>query len=507
MKHLLHAPLLKIAVCFMAGIVMAQFFGAAVALLAVPSGLAFLALLALDRKLVSRGWEAAVAICIGLTAAGLGGLRYNLAQPPREMPVAEFINCSVAHIQGRVLAEPKESVYGRRVWVELLAFEQKGQMIPASGRIQLYLEPENQTLVQAHDTILAEAEIRDANSKYAGYLTYLNRNGIYHYGYVKQLSVSGEASGLLHLAGEAQSYISARLGQLIPDSVSSGIAQAMYIGDTGQLDPEIRQDFSETGTSHVLSISGMHVGIVYLFLDKVLSLFGITLLSGGRRIKNVFIIAILLAYMLITGATAPVVRSVLMFGSILFFRTLWQRYHMLNVLGSAALLQMLIEPAVVSDLGFQLSYLAVLGIVVFVPMMESWGKHKNKVLQTLSSWVQVTLAATLATLPLIIWNFGQFPTWFILSNVLVAAIGSLLVLSGFLLVCFCWLPYVAEFLGMVSQYLLQLLQIIVSGIADLPWALIRSSSDPQAWMVLLAQLLVAAALLASPALAARLKAA
>jgi competence protein ComEC len=354
------------------------------------------------------------------------------------------------------------------------------------GRVQLYLKPGVGGHFSMYDTLQVKARLSDLNSRYPSYLAYLRRNGVSHAAYGQALLVAGEAQGPLAMAARVQKRLSKQLEQLMKDSTRLAIAQAMFLGDTDGLRPEDQAAFSQTGTSHVLSISGMHVGIIFLFLNFLLS--PLSLLPGGKRLKYAMVLVVLIAYALIAGGAPPVVRSTLMFGTVLIFKILWQRYHLLNVLAAAALAQMLFEPGVIFNVGFQLSYVAVWGIVGLMPKFQAWFSAGHRLLDTVYEWIGVSLAATLATLPLTLAHFGQFPVHFILSNLLVSAIGFVLVLSGFLMVMFCYVPGLNAWLASVCEFLIEVLQAIAESVSALPHPLIRSMWDWEALLLLALEL-------------------
>ncbi|MEZ4827386.1 MAG: ComEC/Rec2 family competence protein [Bacteroidia bacterium] len=277
---------------------------------------------------------------------------------------------------------------------------------------------------------------------------------------------------------------------MVVDSVHATIAQAMFLGDKNGMGREVKNAYSIAGTSHILAISGLHVGIVFLVLSRVLSF--LHLIPQGLRIKNIVILGLLLGYMLLTGASPAVVRSVLMFGIVLIMKVLYLRYNLLNVVGTAALLQLFFEPEIAFDVGFQLSYLAVIGIITGFPVWERIVGVENFWLKLVSSWIGVTICATLGTLPLVIMHFGRFPTYFLLSNILVSTLAFLLVLVGFFTVIFCYVPLLGEWLGYFCSVLIGYLQAIVLLVGDLPFPVIEKGIGMQGIGIILIQLGLAA---------------
>ena len=180
--------------------------------------------------------------------------------------------------------------------------------------------------------------------------------------------------------------------------------------------------------------------------------------------------------MVMTGASPAVVRAVMMLGSVLVFRLFYARYQLLNVVSLAALIQVLHNPGVIKEVGFQLSYAAVLGIVFLLPYFEKQYKTKHRWLGLIYGWIAVSLVATLATAPLIIYYFGQFPTYFLLTNLLISGFLPLLMGLGFLTVLLAGVPMAGAILGGMVEFLLHILATICTEIAALPFAVIENFS-------------------------------
>ncbi|MEO0641231.1 MAG: ComEC/Rec2 family competence protein, partial [Bacteroidota bacterium] len=246
--------------------------------------------------------------------------------------------------------------------------------------------------------------------------------------------------------------------------------------------------------SHILAISGLHVGIIFLCLDFLLM--WLHRFPRGKRIKQGVILMLLLAYMFVSGASPAVVRATLMFGTILMMRLLRERYVILNVVSLAALIQMMVEPSVVFSLGFQLSYSAVVALVTLYPALDAYFQSDYILLNILNGWIGVTLVATLATAPLIWVHFGKFPTYFLLSNVLVSAFAFGAVLTGFLTILFIWIPGLNALLAQACTLCIRCIHLIAQLISSSPHAVIQDPILPwEALGILMIQLLVAAAFL------------
>ncbi|GAB4410834.1 MAG: hypothetical protein OHK0039_15500 [Bacteroidia bacterium] len=500
MKPLIHAPLFKVALCLLLGILLADLLGSWAACIAPPALLGFLAMLRKDRRSLSQGYEIRLSLLIFLAAIGVGAARHWTATLPDRTPGLEVVNCERVFLAGTLRGNVKTYPDGgRRARLDVWAARRDSTWQAIGGQILLSIPATIDTLIAPFDTVFVEADVRDLHSPHASYLKYMHRQGVYHRAYVQRLGLKGREAGIRAYCYDWQQRLSDRLAAQLTDSSIVGIAQAMFLGDKDALDTETRDNFAAAGVSHVLAISGLHVGIIFLFLNILLM--PLQLLPQGRRIKHVVILAMLLVYMMITGASPAVVRAVLMFVTILIFRITYSRYHMLNLLAISGMLQMLHDPLVVFDIGFQLSYAAVIGIVTLLPRFEAAVESPWPVVNKFYGWIGVTLVATLATLPLVLMHFGRFPTYFLAANILVSLISFVVVLTGFLTVILGWIPGVGTVLGALCTFELQVLRLIADETSKLPHAVLDSSNwaGPGLLMVGL-QLAVATLLLLLPKL-------
>ncbi|RMG61402.1 MAG: ComEC family competence protein, partial [Bacteroidetes bacterium] len=418
MKELLHAPLLKLLLFFVLGLWLAELVSGYLAWVLLPAGLGFLGYLGRDRQ-ASRRQEWLLALCIYLCALGLGSLRQSLIAPETGADELAGYNCRPVALAGLAGTPSKATTYGAKTWIEVFAADTGAGWAPTQGRVLLYLG-DSVAPIREGDSLFVQTDLRNIYSRYPGYLEYLHQQGIYYSGQADRLERGGAAFSLTRLARHWQETLSHRLAAILPHPEGVGIAQAMFLGDKSGLSPETRDQFAAAGVSHILAISGLHVGIVFLLLGRLTRF--LVLIPQGHRLQQLVILLILVGYMGLTGASPAVVRAVLMFGTILVFRMTYYRYHLLNLIAISAWLQLLYDPAILHNIGFQLSYAAVLGIVGLLPRFEALVETPYPWLNKVYATIGVTLVATLATLPLVLTHFGQFPTYFLLANVLVSCL-------------------------------------------------------------------------------------
>jgi competence protein ComEC len=224
------------------------------------------------------------------------------------------------------------------------------------------------------------------------------------------------------------------------------LVAALVLGSRDFLDRDIQREFSHAGAIHVLSVSGLHVGIMYLVAQKILFF-----LNGGRRsrkVQQVMIIGFIWAYAFITGLPSSVIRAALMFSLIAAAKMLKRSSDNYNILAVAAFVQLWIDPYEITQIGFQLSYLAVLGIFAFYSPLNELIKPINRVIAWTWSLLAVSLAAQLTTFPLSSLYFNMFPVYFLLTNLIVVPLAAVityfavfLLTSGAVGIFFEWMAY------------------------------------------------------------------
>jgi competence protein ComEC len=259
--------------------------------------------------------------------------------------------------------------------------------------------------------------------------------------------------------------------QRFPDqSAPRALVEALLLGYKRGLDPETRTAFQLSGTAHILAVSGLHVGLVLTF---TLFLLGRLLPPGSDRHPAVTfpLIALLFFYGFLTAASPSAMRAVLMGSTALLARMLYRPYAALNALGFAAFVQLLFSSKVIYNLGFQLSYAAVAGIL-------AWYGPFRQLLNSLErlpyaggyvrDLLAVSIAAQLGTLGLSWAYFGQFPLYFLVANLVAIPLGTLLSYTGFLWLITLKVPFLSTTLGWSTLLLSKSLIFTVSLITTLP---------------------------------------
>ncbi|NBP06524.1 MAG: ComEC family competence protein, partial [Bacteroidetes bacterium] len=249
----------------------------------------------------------------------------------------------------------------------------------------------------------------------------------------------------------------------------AALMSSLLLGYKADIAEEDLKAFSITGTIHVLAVSGMHVGLIYMAL---LFLFTGSLRPGRLKFwQGLSVLVFLWAYAVLTGLSASVVRATLMFSIMEAGRTfLGARGNTYNSLFAAAYIQLLISPHDLMDVGFQLSYLAVLGILFFYPLLNEKYEPQNRILRGAWQLSLVSIAATLGTLPVTLFVFKSFPLLFIPANVFIVPVSTMVIFMGIAVVMFSWVPYLGAFLAWITSYAVDVLMVPARFMAKIPGA-------------------------------------
>lgn len=256
------------------------------------------------------------------------------------------------------------------------------------------------------------------------------------------------------------------LNRYIPGNKEAAVAEALLIGYRKNLDKELLQAYSSTGVVHIIAISGLHLGMIYgllLVLLKPLQVHGV------KWLKPLIVLLIIWAFSLLTGASASIVRAAIMFSFVIAGTQLNRSASLLNSLAAAACCMLCYNPQLLWDIGFQLSYAAVLGIHFFAQPLTRLLYTPNRLLQQCCQMVAITLSAQLLTLPLLLYYFHQFPYLFLLTNFIAIPLSGIILYFEILLLVISPFPAIATFIGQCTGFLLKLMNQIISNAAIIPF--------------------------------------
>jgi len=209
---------------------------------------------------------------------------------------------------------------------------------------------------------------------------------------------------------------------------SKSLLLSLLIGDRGFIDKATKDNFSALGVSHILSVSGLHVGIIYVILAFLIGL----LWNKNAYVPLVIILLLIWFYCWMVGFEAAVLRSALMFSLHAIGNALGKKSSLLHTTVLSAFIILVINPFFLYDIGFQLTYGAMLGIIFIMPIFQDVLKVKSPYLKPIIDLLLLSLAVQITLLPLLIFHFQTLPVYFMLANLLVVPAVALIIYAGML---------------------------------------------------------------------------
>jgi competence protein ComEC len=247
------------------------------------------------------------------------------------------------------------------------------------------------------------------------------------------------------------------------------LVSAITLGQKNMLDPEQKTWFIKAGVMHIMAVSGLHAVILSLFIFKLLFF-----LKGRLNILRVIITLILLwAFAFVTGLTPSVLRATLMFSFLQAGSFLKRPINGINSVLASAFVLILIRPSVIFDAGFLLSYAAVIYIITFYRDFYLKIRLRHKVADWIWQSAAVTIIAQAGTLPLTIMLFNRFPTWFILSNIIIVPVSSLVIIAGALVPLTYPVVFISHLVARILDFLTGLTETLTEKAASLPLSTIE----------------------------------
>ncbi len=426
---------------------------------------------------------------------------------PKERPlhlktITEKSTKTILAYQGKIISEIQErdKSYKFEFEIEKIRTEKTWQL--AEGKILVYLKKNeflnDTSFVNNVDKIYSfgdELLIKGVpiltnppeNPSSFDYQKYLKYHYIWHQDFINSYDVvlinnqndSEKQSNLTLLqqfrkkAIEFRMYSDSVLRETMPSKQSYGVASALFLGIRDGIDNEVKTAYRSAGATHVLAVSGLHVGILSLIIAFV---FGF--LNKNKKTKFLYlslILSVLFGYAFLTGLSPSVLRASVMFGVIQIGFAFGKRSTIYNNLAFSAFVLLVFSPYMIFEVGFQLSYLAVLGIVLIQPKLAKIYEPSNKIINYFWELLTVSIAAQLITFPICLYYFHQFPTYFWLSGfVVIPAAVIILVLSIVLIFSSFINGMISEILGIVLSWFIKITNEAIFWIEKLPSSVLEN---------------------------------
>jgi competence protein ComEC len=246
------------------------------------------------------------------------------------------------------------------------------------------------------------------------------------------------------------------------------VAEALLIGYRDDLDIELVQSYSNAGVVHIIAISGLHLGMIYGALVLLFKRFRSK--KWHKFVQPVTILLVLWLFTFIAGSVPSILRSAVMFTCIVLGESLTKRTSIYNTLAATAFILLVIDPFYLWDVGFQLSFAAVISIIAFQHYINNWFYFQNKLMKRLWQLSAITLSAQVLTLPIVLYHFHQFPNFFMFTNLIIVPLSGLILFAELFLLIISFIPLIAEPFGKAVEWLLWLMNTFIERTDRIPYS-------------------------------------
>lgn len=423
----------------------------------------------------SQRWCFGAVLTVLCFAGGWTGITWQLRQTQYTFPDDDVIYRALI----TDIPQPRERTSLCRVLVKEY-YDSIGSH-PVERKAILYLKQDSAAAcLKSGDELLVSTRISPpANQKNFDefdYARYLMRRGISGTGYVaagKWITLrSVQTNGTIHLrlrclADSYREKVIALYRQLGFTGDELAVLSALTIGDKTELSESVRESYSIAGASHILALSGLHIGLLYAFLFFILrpvARKGRT----GRCVRSVSLLVLLWAFAFFTGLSPSVVRSVTMFSILALADIFGRQPFSLNTLAVTAWLMLLCNPAGLFDVGFQLSFLAAASILLIQRPVYRLFAVRNRVGKSVWGLMSVSIAAQIGTAPLVMFYFSRFSVHFLLTNLLVIPLITIILYAAIFMLLLTPFPWLQIWAVVGVRKLLEGLNLFVRWVEQLP---------------------------------------
>jgi len=394
----------------------------------------------------------------------------------------QYLNGRIQPISGMISEMPGKKGKKVKFALQVESLKLAENSVSTIGNVLVYLPKDSiSESLKYGDRIVVTGVIREiaspSNPQSFNYQRYLHYKNIHYQLFPKQSGWyplgENKANRILKIAFQLRLRFIETLRKHLPNENQFAVGSALILGYKDEITEDIRDAYAGTGAMHVLAVSGLHVGLIFLILTIFLKIF--PFYQTWWRVLRVFILLTgIWSFALITGASPSVLRASTMFSFVIIGMNLKQPSNIYNTLAGSAVLLLFYNPFLLMNVGFQMSYLAVIGIVYFQPKIARKWIIRNSIGNYLWKLVAISIAAQLMTLPLSLYYFHQFPCFFWLSGLIVVpAAGVILGLGIGIFIFDPIIPSVANLLGFLLDSLISIINWGIFLIHQLPYSVIR----------------------------------
>ena len=402
-------------------------------------------------------------------------------------------NSTIQAYQISIIQQPEEKERSYKSEGEILNIKTTAWQ-KSSGKVLLYFSKNSEAANLKYGDILLirgspQVIAGPANPHEFNYKRFLSFKNIYHQQFLTDVhwqKIGFDPQNIfINYSQLVRSWALNKLNTHIIGKQQQVIAQALVLGVRDGIDNDLAEAYAASGAMHVLAVSGLHVGVIYLLLNFVFK--RISWFEKRKWLQAIASMLLLWAFAFVTGLSASVLRAVTMFSLFAMARAAGRGENIYNTLAIAALILLLIDPFLIMSVGFQLSFLAVIGIVSITQSLYYLWEPHSLLLDRIWKITCVAFAAQLSTFSLGMLYFHQFPVYFFFSNLFVIPAAFIILLSGIVCLMLSFVPPLAGIIGGIMEVCIWTLNKIVFAIEALPYSKIDNIylDTFQTWLLLL----------------------
>jgi len=470
-------PVLKILLPHIFGIILGYFLPIyKINLLFCIFGLIFLCIiLVLFRQKKRFFWRkiTAVLLLFSFFFAGYLSVFFHFHKEPANLDIENITQKQIWIAEIKELPREREKSF--KVIAKLHAVNEPSYWI--TKRVLLYFQKDSTIKKwKVGDKVMLNVKLSfiepPKNPDQFNYEIFMKRKGIRLTGYIGSqywAYIEGEKHvSIKRYASYMQRSLSGKLVESGVSGAEFSVVAAILLGNDETLEPELRASYAATGASHILCVSGMHVGVIFMILGFLLKPLDHS--TRTRYLKNIILLIAVWVYANITGLAPSVTRSATMFSFVITGKFLKRKTNVFHSLFASLFILLTNNPILIFELGFQLSYLAVFGIVLFQNKIAQWARPKTKAGKYIWDLLTVSLVAQMATAPVAVFYFGQFPNYFLLTNLFIIPLSFLITILGMGALAFSFCAFLSTGLGFILNFLIKIMNGVIFYIEQIPGA-------------------------------------
>ena len=368
-----------------------------------------------------------------------------------------------------------------KVMLDVFAFEEDSDLKSIDSKVMAYFEKEENSLgLKYGDCIFfftnPELVEKPLNPEQFDYKDYLYKRGVTHQVYLKSdawmYMGCNKSNPVYRFSYWLRDFLLETMQRLGVREDEYAVAAAILLGYDESLPYELRQKYVAAGAMHILCVSGLHVGVIFMVFSYML-FFLDDRKKVQRIVKQSILLLLIWFYALLAGLAPSILRATIMLSFVIIGNVIGRKGVLLNSLAASAFILLCVNPANLFDIGFMLSYTAVVGIVILQRPISKIFYSKYKIVNKIWEITTVTIAAQIATAPFTIYYFHQFPIYFWLSNLFMTPISSVVIIGGMIMLLVSFIPYINNVVAFVVSKMIFVMNYGVSWIENLPHSIVK----------------------------------